>query len=174
MEKKVTRIFWAWQDAEEEIWLRKMSNEGWKLKSYKSLRYTFEQITPEDAIYRLDYKTTTNEDLDEYIAIYEDAGWEHVAQFSGWHYFRSAENNSAAPDIYSDQASKIQKYSGLLTTLYISLLALLLLSISVFLNDSESVFFTALKWMYVIVIAIMVIAVVKVLIKIRRLKDQTL
>lgn len=86
--RRMVKVFFAWQDGKEESWLRSMSKQGWALKKYNLFVYTIEKIKPTDSIYKLDYKTTKNDDLIEYMTLYKDAGWEHVTQFFGWHYFR--------------------------------------------------------------------------------------
>lgn len=114
--KKVFRLFLAWQDEKEEEWLREMSLKGWEFKRY-FFGYNFEKTEPKDVVYRLDYKSTFNNDFDEYLKIYQDAGWEHVAQGIRWNYFRTDVKDCVLPEIYSDNYSKIQKYKGLLRVL---------------------------------------------------------
>ncbi len=54
------RFFTIADYIEEEIWLRKMHNEGWKLvKMVPPCFYKFEKCEPEDVIYRLDFKDNT-------------------------------------------------------------------------------------------------------------------
>lgn len=57
--------------------------------------------------YRLDYPPQ-NRNLSEYLRLCHDAGWERVFEFAGWQYFRTA--SSDAPEIYTDNASRIEKY----------------------------------------------------------------
>jgi hypothetical protein len=50
------RFFTIADYEEEEIWLRKMHNEGLKLvKVIPPGIYTFEECEPEDVIYRMDF-----------------------------------------------------------------------------------------------------------------------
>ncbi|SFB09715.1 MULTISPECIES: DUF2812 domain-containing protein [unclassified Bacillus (in: firmicutes)] len=124
--KKVFKIFFAWQDNKEEEWLNDMAVQGWGLKKY-ALYYEFEKIEPTNYVYKLDFKAG-NHDMDEYKAIFEDAGWEHVAQYGGWHYFRTVGVQMASPDIYSDSESKIQKYKSLNKSLVLGLISLFFLT----------------------------------------------
>jgi len=112
--RKVFKVFWAWQDEAEEIWLREMAQQGWFLTDYTFLVYTFVSGEPADYIYKLDYRASGRRDLDEYLTIFADSGWEHVAEFLNWHYFRSPAETCAVPDIYSDNQSKIEKWRRLL------------------------------------------------------------
>ena len=114
MEKKIFKIFLAWKDEAEERWLGEMAQKGWGLKKFNCGLYTFEKMEPAEYIYKLDYKNNRKNDMDEYLAIFQEAGWEHAAQFSGWHYFRiKADHSAETPDIYSDTHSKAQKYRAL-------------------------------------------------------------
>jgi len=170
MEKKVFKIFFAWQDDKEEIWLRSMANQGWALKDYHRLRYTFVPSEPQDIHYQLDYQVVEDDNLEEYKTIYKDAGWEYVTQFFNWHYFRTTEKNAYIPDIYSDRVSKQQKYKGLLSVMLIGLFSIALASISVFVIPNDYLIVSILRWAYVFVFVISLIAIGKVLFKIKSLE----
>lgn len=104
------RLFWAWQDEKEEAWLREMAQQGWHLVSpdFPGF-YTFQQEEPRDIVYRLDF-ITSKIDRDEYMQLFEDAGWEHVGAMMSWQYFRKEAKAGQDPEIYTDPESKIQKY----------------------------------------------------------------
>jgi hypothetical protein len=106
--------FWAWQDHEEEAWLRKMAQQGWHLSSFFPTIYTFARGEPRDDIYRLDYINLKKADFDEYLQLFLDAGWEFVGGMSGWQYFRKPFEAGDVPEIHTDAPSKIQKYRRLL------------------------------------------------------------
>ena len=61
------------------------------LKKYSAFgRYHFIDEAPQDLNYRVDYRFFKNQkDLDNYIALFEDAGWQHVwgTTSSGGQYF---------------------------------------------------------------------------------------
>ena len=60
------RFFTIADYEEEEIWLREMHQKGWKLvKTVIPCFYFFESCTPEDVVYRLDYKN--NGESNDYI-----------------------------------------------------------------------------------------------------------
>lgn len=54
MTKKTLRFFTIADWEKEENYLRKMHQEGWKLKK-GGIIYNFERCEPEDVIYQLDY-----------------------------------------------------------------------------------------------------------------------
>jgi hypothetical protein len=103
--KKVFKIFWAWQDNNEEKWLNQMATKGWALQSYKFL-YNFEKIEPASYIYKLDYKASSDEDLAEYKQIFADTGWEYVTRYGHWHYFRMLGTEETSPEIYTETNTK--------------------------------------------------------------------
>lgn len=170
--KKMIRFFGAWQDDKEETWLREMSLKGWKLKKYTFLVYTFEKAEPKDYIYKLDYKTTFNNDMEEYLAIFNDAGWEHVEEFAGWHYFRIEAENSEVPDIYSDNKSKAEKYKGLLRFLSIILISNVVIGFTSVYNPAINYWgIGILRGFYIIMELIMIYAIVRIYRKIKKLNE---
>ncbi|GAB4481619.1 MAG: DUF2812 domain-containing protein [Anaerolineae bacterium] len=112
------KVFWAWQDEQEEVWLREMANQGWHLSSVRLPGiYRFRRGEPRDVAYRLDFTTERKEKYQEYLQLFRDAGWEHVGKMGSWQYFRKAAAAGEEPQIYTDPESKIQKYRRLLGAL---------------------------------------------------------
>ncbi|GAH13241.1 unnamed protein product, partial [marine sediment metagenome] len=62
---------------------------------------------------KFDYKPFRNEKIDDYIILFEDAGWEYVSGFGGWYYFRTEAKKDYSLELYSDNASRIRKYTTL-------------------------------------------------------------
>jgi len=110
------RVFFAWQDENEERWLRaKARDEGLHLVSYTPpFVYRFRHGERADYAYRLDFQTTRRQDRADYVQLFADAGWEHVGQMGSWQYFRKPVLAGEAPEIFTDPASKAQKYRRLL------------------------------------------------------------
>ena len=105
------RWFWPWQDYKEESWLEKMSQEGKHLKSVGLMGvYTFEIGEPARYAYRLDYLTSSNKDLPNYLQIFQDAGWEYVGEMVNWRYWRKRTEGGKLPEIFTDTPSRIKKY----------------------------------------------------------------
>ncbi|MFS0560853.1 DUF2812 domain-containing protein [Terribacillus sp. 179-K 1B1 HS] len=153
-DKKVFKVFLAWQDKSEEIWLNRMAKKGWALKSYKFL-YTFEKIEPASYIYRLDYKSTSDNDLNEYKTIFQDTGWEYVTRYGNWHYFRTKESQEHTPEIYTEHEYQIEKYNSLLQHLLTVFITFIILAVSMaFLQNSIvlDVFFTLLIMIFILCI----------------------
>lgn len=111
--KTVFKIFFAWQEKKEEKWLREMSNKGWHLDNTGFLNYMFRRGEPKDIIYRLDFKIIRNENIDDYITLFEDAGWEYISRMGPWYYFRTEAKKGQDQELYSDNASRIRMYNSL-------------------------------------------------------------
>lgn len=110
--------FWAWQDEQEESWLRTMSAEGYHLQTSRGFGlYTFSCGEPDDYTYRLDYMVESKEDAPSYYQLFQDAGWEFIGAMAGWQYFRKPTPPGEDPQIYTDPESKIKKYERLMGTL---------------------------------------------------------
>jgi hypothetical protein len=60
----------------------------------------------------MDYRSfKSNEDYRDYLALFQDSGWEHIAgsRHSGSQYFKRTEENGDT-EIFSDTASKASRY----------------------------------------------------------------
>lgn len=116
--KIVLRFFTIADYLEEELWLREMHNQGWKFSKFTvPCFYTFEACEPEDVIYCLDYKNKSN--LDDYIRMTEDYGWEYTGSCLGWLYFRKQATlveNEGDGEIFSDNSSRISMVEHIVKT----------------------------------------------------------
>jgi hypothetical protein len=111
---KKHKWFWAWQDEQEERWLREIARHGLHLQKADAFgKYTFVKGAPQDVAYRLDFVPSSKKQED-YFQLFRDAGWEHVGEMMGWQYWRKEIVDSKVPEIFTDKASKIQKYQRLL------------------------------------------------------------
>src|SRR5512137_466287 len=114
-----SKWFWAWQDDREEAWLGEMSRQGLHLRHPGPFgQYTFEQGEPSEFVYRLDFVANARKNPD-YYQLFRDAGWEHAGELGGWQYWRKEVRGGKVPEIFTDNASKIQKYQRLLGYLFI-------------------------------------------------------
>jgi hypothetical protein len=114
-----SKWFWAWQDDREEAWLGELSRQGLHLQHSGVFgQYTFFQGEPREYAYRLDFVTNARKNPD-YYQLFRDAGWEHVGELGGWQYWRKAVQDGKEPEIFTDNASKIQKYQRLIGWLVI-------------------------------------------------------
>ena len=124
-EKKTWIRFFSIADyEEEELWLRSQHQRGWKLhRMIIPCFYIFERCTPEDVVYRLDYKNATEDG--EYMQIFRDYGWEYCGQCSGWLYFRKSVSEMGSEqegEIFSDEASKVDMIDHIVKTRMLPLL----------------------------------------------------
>ena len=107
--KTMIRFFTIADYEEEEIWLHEQHKNGWKLhKMIPPCLYIFEKCTPEDVIYRLDYKNGAENA--NYFQLFTDYGWEYIGRCVGWLYFRkpaSVQNTEQDGELFSDNESKI-------------------------------------------------------------------
>ncbi len=93
----------------EEADMEKLSNyakQGWILEGIKGgFFYKLRKDEPQDIIYSLDYQSDANE---EYLSIFEEAGWEHVVSSGNVIHIFSAK--AGTKPIYSDCESELSKY----------------------------------------------------------------
>lgn len=104
--KRAHKIFFVWQEQEEEKWLRSMAAQGWHLRKVAFCTYYFDQGDPEDIIYRLYSHPKGESDLQSCIALFEDMGWEWIDRILSWQYFRKPHEEGKLDEILSDNQSK--------------------------------------------------------------------
>lgn len=102
----------------EEAWLRSMSTQGWDFSRRDLFGYWFYRSDQGERIYRIDYRNfKSKSDYTDYLALFQDAGWEHVegSTWSGYQYFASREG-SADAEIFSDEATRAARYRRIAET----------------------------------------------------------
>jgi len=117
--KTVCKLFFAWNDGKEEVWLRSQARRGWHLKSVAVVFFRFRRGEPADITYRLDFPSSGKFDKPEYLGLFRDAGWEPVCHNGAWYYFRTPTGTGTPPEIMTDTASRVAKYRRLLLFLLI-------------------------------------------------------
>lgn len=162
------RWFGAWQDEKEEAWLRKMSLDGWHFQSIDFPGfYRFEAGEPRDYVYRLDFNTDIK-GYQQYLQLFQDAGWEHLTQYGSWQYFRILALPGENPDIYTDNSSKIAKYRRVLTILLVfNPIYIVLLNRF---SNSEGLFQFIVFVLVMIIEVIFIYAIIKLIQRIRHLQ----
>ncbi len=128
-ERKTWMRFFTIADyEEEEQWLRAQHKSGWKLvKTVLPCFYIFERCTPEDVVYRLDYRNCTENG--DYLQIFRDYGWEYFNRCMGWLYFRKpvAETDTEQDsEIFSDDVSRLDMLSHVINTRMLPLVIIFL------------------------------------------------
>lgn len=116
--KTKIRFFTIADYEEEQAWLEDQHRQGWKLKNMTPpCLFTFEEVGPEEVVYRLDYK---NEKVTgEYLQMFRDYGWEYSGSCMGWNYFsklKSQIENESEMKIFSDSESKIEMIDRIFKT----------------------------------------------------------
>ena len=71
----------------EEQWLNEQAESGWRLIDYRNnellgSRYIFEvDLSVKGKHYRIDFRTLkNNEEFEDYIELYHEAGWDLIAK----------------------------------------------------------------------------------------------
>jgi len=135
------RLFFVWQDEDEERWLSEMaSEEGLHLASVSWPGfYTFLRDQPRRDVYRLDYPSVSGREWADYLRSLQDAGWEYVGQMANWRYFRHAAAEGETPELYADAAAKEAKYKRVLALYVVLMPAWILVLTSSIWHGSEPV-----------------------------------
>ncbi len=126
MSKVKIHVFSISDYEEEEVWLRKQHRQGLKfVKMVPPCFYVFEECSPEDVVYRLDYQNASaSSDCKQ---IFQDYGWEYTGSCAGWLYFRkpaSEIQHENDGEIFSDGQSKVDMIQHVLKTRISPLLAI--------------------------------------------------
>lgn len=107
----MTRKFRIFTDFDkEEAWLTAMAKRGLLVSSGGPF-YGFTKSAPSDTIVRVDYVATMSDAaFSDYVTLFADAGWTHVAgsRKSGAQYF-ATQSADADTDIFSDAASRAER-----------------------------------------------------------------
>lgn len=105
--KKEFKLFFITDFEREEAYLSEMHRKGWKLVSIGgALTYHFEETTPADVVYKIDFKPNTEKDTENYHQLYRDYGWEYVTTFNNFYIFRKSGVEDGDLEIFNDEASK--------------------------------------------------------------------
>lgn len=130
--KKIRRQLWwlkDWQLDEQESWLEEMSAEGWHLVKTGIGRATFAAGEPRELRYRCDVFKAGDLAEQERLELYEDAGWEHVANRGLVQIFR-APADASIPEIHTDPELQAKNIRRLLPEhIFTTLFALLILPV---------------------------------------------
>ena len=162
--------FWAWEDEKEEAYLRKMALGGWHFQSVTFPGYyTFEKGEPRNDFYRLDF-LSAYKDKDNYLQLFEDAGWQHVGVYGSWQYFRKTAMKDEIPEIYTDNESKQKKYGRILLFLII-FMPIYIVSLTK-VNEASSIFFKIVTLVMFLFLLLYIYAMVMLIRRISQLKKK--
>ncbi len=167
-------MFWQWQDDREEKWLEEMSASGWHLAALKGIAaYRFEAGSPKQYNYRLDFQEIGKQQRDDYLALFTDAGWEHLGEKSGWNYFRKPQATDQPAEIFTDTSSKIAKYKRVLTT-QVMMFAIYFALWMVLPKDTGLWFDLVIPGLFVLLLAIIAVGYFKIAQRIKELEQTQL
>ncbi|MBQ7058461.1 MAG: DUF2812 domain-containing protein [Firmicutes bacterium] len=178
MRKTLFRFFTIADYMEEEDWLRREHQSGWKLISMTIPGiYTFESCTPEDVIYRLDFKN--NEQTEGYMQMAADFGWEYFDQCMGWLYFRKPATAAGAEgdeELFSDNASKAEMAEKIMKKRFLPILIIFFCCLIPNMFNSMNGFMGAFSTFFTIFFGVMFVVYVFLIlhcgIKLRKIRDQ--
>jgi len=115
MKRIIKKWFWAWQLEKEKEFLEEQSLDGYRLVQVELGRYTFEKMDPQKLIYQMDFRGFGGKVTEEeYLQIYEDAGWKLVSKTNGWYYFYQENKEEIDLTIFNDNDSKSKVYKRLI------------------------------------------------------------
>ncbi len=163
--KRVVRLFMAWNDQKEQRWLEAQARSGWHVKSMNAFGYTLERGAPADVAYRLDFSRGCRRGRDEYLALFGDAGWEHLGNRGPWHLFRKPVTGGEIPEIYTDAQSRIAMYRRVIVLLG-AMLALITSQTGSRIAAGESL----VLWFQLAAISFLLYGIVRLMLVINRLK----
>jgi hypothetical protein len=98
----------AFYEDKEMNMLREMAKRGWKFYAYRWLGYKFKKAEPEDLIYCVDFHKLKKAEREQYLSLFEDAGWTHVCTAENTYHFFSA--LPGTKPIYTDRDTLSEKY----------------------------------------------------------------
>ena len=107
--KQEFRYFTITEYDKEQKYLSRRHGEGWKFTAVTGIgQYHFEQCEPENVVYQLDYNPEGTADIEGYVQMFEDCGWEHITDYVGYSYFRKpAAEMKEEEEIFFDDSSKL-------------------------------------------------------------------
>ena len=108
--KKEFHWFTIFNHEDEEAYLRRMHNKGWKFVKVTGFgMYHFEACQPEDVVYQLDYNKEGSDHKTEYIQMFADCGWDYLQEYASYSYFRkSAALMNGEETIFCDDESRLE------------------------------------------------------------------
>ncbi|MDR7869400.1 MAG: DUF2812 domain-containing protein [Tissierellaceae bacterium] len=119
---KKFKIFLITDYEKEEKYLSQMSKKGYRLKKITFPGfYTFEDVDPEDIVYRLSFKNPRESDFNNYIQMFKDNGWEYAFDFMGWSYFRKS-GDQKNTEIFSDDESRVEEVNKVFKSRFLPIL----------------------------------------------------
>lgn len=120
----MTKWFWwsGWAPESVETWLEEKAAQGWRLvrADRMLLRFHFERAEAESVRVCADFPADPSA---EYVALFEDAGWEQVGASSGWRLWRKEYSGAERPEAFTDLDSLIERNTRLLIIMLVGFIS---------------------------------------------------
>ena len=120
-------------------------------------------------VYRLDFNTD-RKGYQDYLRLFQDAGWEHVGKFGSWQYFRTEAESGEKPEIFTDNESKGKKYGRIM--FFLTIFFPIYFNMLNNLHKAEGLFYEIATFIFFIFMLIYVYAMVMLLRRIGQLKKK--
>ncbi|WP_066496759.1 DUF2812 domain-containing protein [Abyssisolibacter fermentans] len=178
MRKVVRKMFFAWNEEKEKKFLEDMALKGYRLIKVNLGKYTFEKDKPKKLIYQFDFRGYDKMSEENYLQIYEDAGWDCVYKYGSWYYFcKEWSEDEVDLSLFNDNESKRKKYQRLMFFLMITGFPLYYQTLIFFPNMSESKlefpsFYFFFRIFALILTGLHIFAVIKILLKYKKLQNK--
>jgi hypothetical protein len=105
------------------------------------------------------------------MQIFQDAGWEHIGQISAWQYFRKEVGKGADTEIFTDIPSRIAKYRRALVFMGLMFVLLSIILSERILSANPYTWWDVIKIIYLLIIAFIMFSIIKLVLRIRRLRQ---
>ena len=102
----------AFSDCEDMELLHVYAKKGWIFKKLTfGVLYTLYREEPQDIIFDYDLQKIKKQDKDDYLAIFEEAGWKPVGTWNDEVHFFYADTNT--PRVHSEVQTRSQQYKSM-------------------------------------------------------------
>lgn len=146
--RKQLNLWFTWNYEKQQQHLDTLSERGLHLTKPGLFSGHFTIDESARYIYRLDYQPQLRqqEAKQDYLNLFQDAGWEYIGQCKSWHHFRRSWNASIHPELYTDKESLKHHYrriQRILLTVLIVEAVMLVINLNNYVLESKTHHFTA-------------------------------
>ena len=107
----------AFADQEDMEMLHQYALDGWIFKEFKGICYVLYKEEPQDLIFSYDMQKVKKEEQEDYLRIFEEAGWEMIPCKDNTLHFFCAKNGTVA--LHSNSETRSEQFK---TVFYVSLI----------------------------------------------------
>lgn len=108
---KKLKMFFIWQDNNEEAWLNDQSRQGFNLTKVKfPFSYYFIESSHDKYFYHLNAPKDANVNHETFLEPYRKSGWENIGHMNGWHYFRKLNSEEIKQELEWANENKAAKF----------------------------------------------------------------